>query len=134
MFRKFAALLVGGAIIFGSVGVAGTANAQTGLTPAQQQQLTQTINRAIEQANRACAANPRAVLCQYLSRVNQVEVANLVGRINTAVTRGGGVEAVKARLAPAKAKLCANRTAVLSKVPAAYRTQATTALNRLCAT
>ena len=134
MFRKFAALFVGGAILVGSVGVAGTASAQTGLTPTQQSQITQLLNRALEQANQFCARTPNFPLCRFLPRITQTEVNRLVTQINSAVIRAGGTEAIKNRLAPAKAKLCANKDTVLAKVPVKYRTQATSAVNRLCAT
>lgn len=134
MIRKFAALFVGGAILVGTVGVAGTASAQTsGLTPEQQTQVTQLLNRTLQQANQYCASNPTFALCRFLPKITQTEITNLVNRINSAVIRAGGVEAIKNRLAPVKSKLCANKAIVLARVPAQYRTQATTAINRLCA-
>lgn len=133
MIRKFAALFVGGAIVLGSVGVAGTANAQTGLTPTQQTQITQLLNQALAQANTFCTANPTFALCKYLPKITQTEITNLVNRINTAVISAGGVEGIQARLAPVKARVCANKDTLLARIPLQYRTKATTAINRLCA-
>lgn len=133
MIRRFAALLLGGALLVGSVGIAGTASAQSGLTSQQQAQINQLLNNALQQANQFCASNPNVALCRKLPKITQAQIDNLVNRINQAVIRAGGTQAIANRLAPVKAQVCANQATVLAKVPVKYRPQATTALARLCA-
>jgi|688.fasta_scaffold09990_9 hypothetical protein len=137
MRRKFAAILLGGALLVGAVGFTGTAEAQTGLNPDQTAKVTQFLNGLLAKANQFCAQNPSVSLCKKVPSITQAQIDGLVSRVNSAVIRAGGVEAIKARLASAggtvKAQLCANSSKVLAKVPAKYRTQAQSAVTRLCA-
>lgn len=132
MKRTITALFVGGAILVGSLGITGTASAQTGLSSNQQSQLTQVLNNVLAQANQICARVPSIPLCRFLPRVNQVDINRLVTQVNSAVIRSGGIAAIESRLAPVKSQLCANKDRVLARVPGAFRTQAATAINRLC--
>ncbi len=138
MRRKIVAVLLGGALLVGAAGFSGTAEAQTGLTPDQSAKLTQFLNGLLAQANQFCAQNPSVSLCSKLPSISQAQIDSLVARVNSAVIRAGGIEAIKARLNSAggtvKAQLCANSSKVLAKVPTKYRTQAQAAVTRLCAT
>jgi hypothetical protein len=130
MKRSLVALVLGGALLLGSVGVTGTASAQTTSLPSQSQ-ITNFLNRALAQATTFCASRPNIAVCKRLP--TEAQVTNLVNRVSTAVRNGGGQAAIRARLAPVRDQVCANSGRVLAKVPLQFRPQATQAVNRLCA-
>lgn len=132
MKRTIAAVTLCGALLLGSVGVAGSASAQTPAPSQFQTQVTNFLNQLVSQANAFCASRPDFSLCKRVP--TEAQVTNLVNRVTSAVAARGGVEAIKARIAPLKSQLCAGANRVLPKVPAQFRTQATQAVNRLCAT
>jgi len=126
--RKLTAALLGGAIILGSLGMTGVADASTAPPSRTSGALSGLLTRITEQ----CAARPETPLCRQFNRLTPAQINRAVAQVNLAVQRGGGTEAIRARLVAARATVCADTTAVLARVPARFKPQATEALGRLC--
>lgn len=129
MHRKIIAALMGGAIVLGTVGMTGVAEART---PFDANRAGNAISQLLERANAACAARPSNPLCRQLGRVNQAQIDRAVSQVNQALQRGGGLGTIQSRIAPARATLCANSDQVLARVPARFQAQASQAVARLC--
>jgi hypothetical protein len=130
MRRKLTAVLLGGAIVAGSLGFAGTVEARPASTNAATQNA---VNRIVAQITARCAAQPSAPLCRQVNRLTPAQVNNISNRVTQAVRQAGGIGAVQARLGPLRQALCANPGVVLNRVPVQFRAQATAAVARLCA-
>lgn len=130
MRRKLTAVLLGGTIILGSLGMTGIADA----SPAAPSRASSALSALLTRITEQCAARPETPLCRQFNRLTPAQINRAVTQVNLAVQRGGGTEAIRARLVAARTTVCADTTAVLARVPARFKPQATEALTRLCNT